>query len=96
MSFAASRLAGSMVRINDRFDQDTPMDEPSRTVESCSTLVCPECGHKAREKMPENACIRRFECAGCGTLLAPMEGDCCVFCSYGDVRCPPVQRGNCC
>ncbi|HEX6268144.1 MAG TPA: GDCCVxC domain-containing (seleno)protein [Burkholderiales bacterium] len=29
--------------------------------------------------------------------LAPRAGDCCVFCSYGDVPCPPIQeRGRCC
>ncbi|MEJ2256949.1 MAG: GDCCVxC domain-containing (seleno)protein, partial [Woeseiaceae bacterium] len=27
----------------------------------------------------------------------PKEGDCCVFCSYGDTECPPVQNeGSCC
>ncbi|WP_444850683.1 hypothetical protein [Pontibacter ummariensis] len=26
-----------------------------------------------------------------------MQGDCCVFCSYGSEPCPPVQkRKNCC
>lgn len=72
------------------------MAASSGKVELHSTLECPKCGHKAREKMPENACIRRYECGGCGKLLAPLEGDCCVFCSYGDVPCPPVQVGNCC
>ncbi len=31
------------------------------------------------------------ECAGCGTKLKPKPGDCCVFCSYGSVPCPPIQ-----
>ncbi|MHA2389931.1 MAG: GDCCVxC domain-containing (seleno)protein, partial [Candidatus Hodarchaeales archaeon] len=22
----------------------------------------------------------------------PKQGDCCVFCSYGDVKCPPMQE----
>ena len=26
-----------------------------------------------------------------------MPGDCCVFCSYGSVPCPPIQQnGKCC
>ncbi|WP_368736408.1 GDCCVxC domain-containing (seleno)protein [Proteus terrae] len=25
-------------------------------------------------------------------LLTPLEGDCCVFCSYGTVPCPPIQE----
>jgi hypothetical protein len=24
--------------------------------------------------------------------LRPKAGDCCVFCSYGTVPCPPVQE----
>ena len=29
---------------------------------------------------------------GCGAMLKPKEGDCCVFCSYADVHCPSMQR----
>jgi hypothetical protein len=29
---------------------------------------------------------------GLRTMLRPEPGDCCVFCSYGSVPCPPVQR----
>jgi PAS domain S-box-containing protein len=37
------------------------------------------------------------ECAGCGALLRPKPGDCCVFCSYGSVPCPPIQANpSCC
>jgi hypothetical protein len=24
-------------------------------------------------------------------MLRPKPGDCCVFCSYGSVPCPPIQ-----
>ncbi|WP_444899698.1 GDCCVxC domain-containing (seleno)protein [Microbulbifer sp. VAAC004] len=38
-----------------------------------------------------------YECGQCQTLLKPKPGDCCVFCSYGTVKCPPTQREkNCC
>ncbi len=56
-----------------------------------STLTCPECGHAKTETMPTDSCVYFYECAGCKTLLKPKPGDCCVFCSYGDVPCPPVQ-----
>jgi hypothetical protein len=39
--------------------------------------------------MPDDACVFFFECPECKTLLRPLEGDCCVFCSYGDHKCPP-------
>jgi len=56
-----------------------------------STITCPECGYVAEEIMPTDACQWYYECKGCGELLKPLEGDCCVFCSYGSVPCPPVQ-----
>jgi hypothetical protein len=61
-----------------------------------STLTCPECGHSEKELMPENACQYFYECKGCGVLLKPNPGDCCVFCSFGDVKCPPIQRSKPC
>ena len=60
-----------------------------------STLSCPSCGHRQKESMPVNVCVFFFECGGCGVLLRPKKGDCCVFCSYGDVPCPSVQLGVC-
>jgi hypothetical protein len=47
--------------------------------------------------MPTDACQYFYECGGCKTLLRPKAGDCCVFCSYGSVACPPIQeqRGCC-
>lgn len=46
--------------------------------------------------MPTDACLFFHECAGCHTLLRPKAGDCCVFCSYGSVPCPPIQAGDGC
>lgn len=57
-----------------------------------STITCPECGHAATETMPTDACQYLYDCKGCGALLKPKQGDCCVFCSYGDVPCPPIQK----
>ncbi len=48
------------------------------------------------ELMSENACRFFYDCKGCGERLMPKPGDCCVFCSYGSVPCPPVQIGQCC
>lgn len=62
-----------------------------------STLTCPQCGHRSRETMPTDACLFFHDCPGCGALLRPKPGDCCVFCSYGDVPCPPIQtQKGCC
>lgn len=68
-----------------------------KTVELKSTLTCPKCGHKKDEIMPTDACTFFYECENCKTRLKPLQGDCCVYCSYGSVKCPPIQAGeNCC
>lgn len=56
-----------------------------------SEIVCPDCGHRQLEAMPTDACQFFYECAHCQGLLRPKAGDCCVFCSYGSVPCPPIQ-----
>lgn len=67
-----------------------------KTVELESTITCPKCGHKKTEMMPTNACEFFYECENCKTRLRPLEGDCCVYCSYGTVKCPPIQAGENC
>ncbi|HIM93109.1 MAG TPA: hypothetical protein EYM62_04175 [Candidatus Poseidoniales archaeon] len=54
-----------------------------------SNLKCPECGHLEKLEMPTDQCIFFHPCSGCGTVLKPLPSDCCVFCSFGDVSCPP-------
>jgi hypothetical protein len=44
--------------------------------------------------MPVDACQFFYDCKGCGTLLRPKSGDCCVFCSYGTQPCPPIQEAR--
>ena len=61
-----------------------------------SQIKCPECGYAKVEIMPTDSCQFFYECESCKTLLRPKEGDCCVYCSYGTVKCPPIQEGNCC
>ena len=66
------------------------------TVRPVYTLTCPNCAHQATEAMPTDACRFFYDCMNCGARLKPKPGDCCVFCSYGSVPCPPRQAGNCC
>jgi hypothetical protein len=62
-----------------------------------SRLTCPECHGSSTETMPTDACVYFYDCRHCGALLRPKPGDCCVFCSYGSVPCPPIQAaGGCC
>lgn len=59
---------------------------------SNSVITCPKCGFSKEETMPENACIVVYKCESCGSQLTPKSGDCCVFCSYGTEKCPPMQK----
>jgi hypothetical protein len=66
---------------------------PAHAILTRSTLHCPLCGAERTEIMPVNACMIRFDCR-CGAVLRPEPGDCCVFCSYGTVACPPIQEAR--
>ena len=55
----------------------------------------PSCGHQSVETM-STACQFFYDCKNCGMRLKPLAGDCCVFCSYGSVPCPPVQSNDRC
>jgi hypothetical protein len=66
----------------------------TRTLILESTITCPDCGFAASEIMPTNACQFFYDCKGCGALLRPKPGHCCVFCSYGSVVCPPMQNSG--
>ena len=59
-----------------------------------SELTCPRCGTARREVMPTDACVYFYDCPSCAAVLRPLAGDCCVFCSYGDLKCPLVQAGQ--
>jgi hypothetical protein len=58
-----------------------------------STLTCPACAFRQSELMPMDACLFFHECRNCGRMMRPKPGDCCVFCSFGSVKCPPMQAG---
>ncbi len=72
-------------------------------VQMQSAITCPACGYRSVETMPTDACLYFYTCKRCGLEMKPRRGDCCVFCSYGDVPCPPIQeerggsgKGSCC
>jgi len=57
-----------------------------------SVIKCPKCGFEKEEIMPTDSCLFFYECTNCKTLLKPEQGDCCVFCSYGSVKCTSQQK----
>ena len=68
--------------------------DTSKNVQLKSVITCPHCSATHTETMPINACQHFWKCSNCGEILKPKEGDCCIFCSYGTVSCPPIQKQN--
>lgn len=56
-----------------------------------SKIKCPDCGFEKEETMPTDSCQFFYKCTKCGVTLKSKEGDCCVFCSYSDKKCPSKQ-----
>ena|SRR5438105_3022157 len=56
-----------------------------------SAVACPHCKHVELESMPTDQCLFFYECKGCHAVLRALPGDCCVFCSFGSVKCPAIQ-----
>lgn len=59
-----------------------------------STLTCPACGGTREEQMATDSCEIAYICRHCAAMLRPKPGDCCVYCSYGTVPCPPIQESR--
>jgi len=74
---------------NDKKTKSSCMKKDGQILQS--EITCPNCGHKKMETMPTDICLLRYTCEKCKTDLMPKKGDCCVFCSYGSVKCPSKQ-----
>ena len=65
-----------------------------KMVELISRINCPNCKHSKNEIMPTGNCVILYDCEKCKTILKPLPGDCCVYCSYGTRKCPSIQAGG--
>ncbi len=57
-------------------------------------MTCPFCDKSYEVEMPTKFCLLKFKCRKCRKTFTPEKGDCCVFCSYADKKCPPKQLKN--
>ena len=62
-----------------------------KSIKLLSTIKCPKCGFEQEETMPTDSCLYFYQCKKCKKTLKPLSGDCCVFCSYGSIKCPSKQ-----
>lgn len=63
-------------------------------MKTTSKFTCPMCGNIEKVTMPDKGCQHFYQCSSCKETISPKEGDCCVFCSYGDTKCPVMQEVN--
>ena len=73
-------------------DVDTTEIVDIDEVADSSTIQCPFCGFEKMEELPTEVCLISYDCDSCGKTIHPEEGDCCVFCSYGDHECPSMEE----
>jgi len=67
------------------------MDNIVTDVLNKNELTCPECGTKQKGEMLEAAYSYAYQCNGCSEIIEKKSDSCCVYCSYGEVRCPSEQ-----
>lgn len=72
----------------------SPAETPVETKEVAlrSDITCPQCGFTKNEMMPTEQCLLKYTCSNCKAELFAKDGDCCVFCSYGTVKCPSMNE----
>ncbi len=67
------------------------LNDPTVAHVDSAEITCPHCGFKKVETLPTEVCQIRYTCEACTAELTPLGDDCCVFCSYGDHKCPSKQ-----
>ena len=54
-------------------------------------VKCPKCKHKQPIQIPISVCQQFYKCNGCGKIIQAKK-TCCVFCDYGDRKCPAAEK----
>ena len=57
-----------------------------------TVITCQSCGMAEEIMMHPKLPEQKFVCKKCSAELLAQAGECCVFCSYGSVKCPPIQE----
>ena len=66
-------------------------EKDSSIISLQSEITCPKCGYKKMEVLPTDVCLLSYTCKNCQNIMHPKADDCCVFCSYGNNKCPSKQ-----
>lgn len=67
------------------------MDSLVANVLNKNKLTCPECASSQNVEMLESGYSYAYQCDNCSEIIEKKEESCCVYCSYGEVKCPSQQ-----
>jgi hypothetical protein len=67
------------------------MDSLVTDVLGKNALTCPDCGSKQNVEMLESGYSYAYQCDSCSEIIEKKHESCCVYCSYGEVKCPEEQ-----
>ncbi|OWF65799.1 hypothetical protein B6A14_08535 [Polynucleobacter hirudinilacicola] len=57
-----------------------------------STITCPYCQATETLEIPRGSSQHLYRCRACACILKPKSGDCCIFCSFGDLDCSSAEQ----
>ncbi|WP_370629127.1 GDCCVxC domain-containing (seleno)protein [Polynucleobacter sp. 15G-AUS-farblos] len=57
-----------------------------------SKITCPHCNATEVLSIPKGSSQHLYRCMMCSAILKPKSGDCCIFCSFGDLDCSSAER----
>jgi hypothetical protein len=58
-------------------------------------IKCPHSGKEHKAPMPSSGRKMAMSCPHCNKIMFKKQDSCCVFCSYGIIKCPVEQeKGN--
>lgn len=58
---------------------------------SVGTVSCPYCKHAQPIEIPLTKCLLFYKCNNCKAVVRAKK-TCCVFCDYGDRKCPAAEQ----
>lgn len=79
------------ISCNQATEKPVQQEPLKKEVALTSTLTCPFCQYRQTETLPTDYCLIKYTCKRCNKTIHPKDEDCCVFCSYGDHKCPSKQ-----
>ncbi|WP_369411513.1 GDCCVxC domain-containing (seleno)protein [Polynucleobacter finlandensis] len=65
---------------------------PVKTPILNSVITCPHCKATEALEIPEGSSQQFYRCPSCSGILKTKSGDCCIFCSYGNVDCSSSEQ----